>query len=153
MVVHVKPHEVFQRNDSDLLIEVPIGFAQATLGAEIEVPTIDSKAKLVIPSGTQTHTIFRLRGKGLPRLNRFGKGNELVKVIVKTPTKLTSRQRQLFMELAKEQGKYHSPKLVISDKTIPLYNPPRTAGRNLSRTIKGNPFMFLDSISRLLLST
>jgi molecular chaperone DnaJ len=102
VVVHVKPHEVFQRNNSDLLTEVPIGFSQAALGAEIEVPTIEGKAKLTIPSGTQTHTVFRLRGKGLPRVRGFGRGNELVKVIVKTPTKLSSNQRQLLMDLATE---------------------------------------------------
>ncbi len=102
VVVHVKPHEVFQRNNSDLLTEVPIGFSQAALGAEIEVPTIEGKAKLTIPSGTQTHTVFRLRGKGLPRVRGFGRGNELVRVIVKTPTKLTSNQRQLLLDLATE---------------------------------------------------
>lgn len=102
VVVHVKPHDVFQRSDSDLLIEVPIGFAQAALGAEVEVPTIDGEAKLVIPPGTQTHTVFRLRGKGLPRLNGFGRGNELVTVIVRTPTNLSSKQKQLLIELARE---------------------------------------------------
>jgi len=102
VVVYVKPHEVFQRNNSDLLAEVSIGFSQAALGAEIEVPTIEGKAKLTIPSGTQTHTVFRLRGKGLPRVRGFGRGNELIRVIVKTPTKLTSNQRQLLMDLATE---------------------------------------------------
>ncbi|MEE8323471.1 MAG: molecular chaperone DnaJ [Candidatus Bathyarchaeia archaeon] len=102
VVVHVKPHDVFKRNNSDLITEVSIGFTQATLGAEIEVPTIEGKAKLKIPSGTQTHTVFRLRGKGLPRIHGFGRGNELIRVIMKTPTKLTSNQRRLLIDLATE---------------------------------------------------
>jgi molecular chaperone DnaJ len=103
VVVYVKPHEVFQRANSDLVNEVPIGFSQAALGAEIEVSTIDGTAKLTIPAGTQTHTVFRLRGKGLPRVRGFGRGNQLVRVIVQTPTKLTSTQRQLLLDLAKER--------------------------------------------------
>ncbi|MCK5346313.1 MAG: molecular chaperone DnaJ, partial [Candidatus Heimdallarchaeota archaeon] len=67
-----------------------------------EVPTIGGKAKLKIPSGTQTHTVFRLRGKGLPRVRGFGRGNELIRVIMKTPTKLTSNQRRLLIDLATE---------------------------------------------------
>ena len=104
VVVHVKPHKIFQRNNSDILCEVPIGFAQAALGAEIDVPTLDGKARLKIPEGTQTHTVFRLRGKGLPRLHGYGRGSELVRVIIRTPKRLTSKQRQLLAELAKEMG-------------------------------------------------
>jgi molecular chaperone DnaJ len=104
VVVRVKPHEVFHRANSDLQIEVPIGLAQAALGAEIEVPTIDGKAKLQIPAGTQPYTVFRLRGKGLPRLRGFGRGNELVRVNVVIPTKLTSKQRELLLELAEEMN-------------------------------------------------
>jgi molecular chaperone DnaJ len=104
VVVHVRPHSTFHRNDSDLLIDVPIGFTQAALGAEIEVPTIDGKAKLTIPPGTQTHTVFRMRGKGLPKLRGFGKGNELVRIIVEIPTKLSSKQRELLIKLADEMN-------------------------------------------------
>jgi molecular chaperone DnaJ len=104
VIVHVKPHKIFQRSNSDLLLTIPIGFAQAALGAEIEVPTIDGKAKLTLPAKTQTHTVFRLRGKGLPRLHGFGRGNELVRVVIKTPTKLTSKQRKLLMEYATEMN-------------------------------------------------
>ena len=104
VVVHVKPHKIFQRNNSDILCDVSIGFAQAALGTEIDVPTLDGKAKLKIPAGTQTHTVFRLRGKGLPRLHGYGSGNELVRVIISTPKRLTSKQRQLLTELANETG-------------------------------------------------
>jgi len=73
VVVHVKPHNVFERDGSDILCEVPVGFAQAALGAEIEVPTLESRAKMKIPAGTQTGTIFRLRGRGLPEVDGYGK--------------------------------------------------------------------------------
>jgi len=104
VVVYVKHHKVFERSDSDLLVTVPVSFVQATLGDEIDVPTIEGTAKLKIPSGTQTHTVFKLRGKGMPRLNQSGRGDELVRVIVQTPTKLTSNQRKLLEELGKEMG-------------------------------------------------
>ena len=110
VMVYVKPHKIFQRNNNNLLCDVPIGFTQATLGAEIEVPTLDGKAKLKIPKGTQTHTIFRLRGKGLPNLHGYGRGNELIRVIIRTPKKVTSKQRQLLTKLAKELGEPISEK-------------------------------------------
>jgi len=102
VVVHVKPHNVFERDRSDILCEVPVGFAQAALGAEIEVPTLESKVKMKIPGGTQTGTIFRLRGRGLPEVDGYGKGDELVRVVIRTPTKLSQRQKQLLAEFAKE---------------------------------------------------
>ncbi|RLI46864.1 molecular chaperone DnaJ [Candidatus Bathyarchaeota archaeon] len=104
VVIYVKQHKIFQRSDNNILCEIPIGFTQATLGTEINVPTLNGKIKLRIPKGTQTHTIFRLKGKGLPRLHGYGRGNELIKVIVRTPKKLTSKQKQLITELAKELG-------------------------------------------------
>lgn len=104
VIIHVKPHEIFKRRDNDILYEESVGFTQAALGAEIDVPTLDGKAKLKIPAGTQTNTIFRLKGKGLPSLNGFGRGDELIRVVVRTPTKLTPRQRELVTELAKEMG-------------------------------------------------
>jgi len=104
VVVHVKPDNVFERDGSDILCEVQVGFAQAALGAEIEVPTLESKARMKIPAGTQTGTIFRLRGKGLPEADGYGRGDELVRVAIRTPTKLSQRQKQLLAELAKEIG-------------------------------------------------
>ncbi|MDQ1279859.1 MAG: molecular chaperone DnaJ [Thermoproteota archaeon] len=100
--IHSRPHNLFQRRDDDLFHEASVSFTQAALGEEIEVPTIDGKAKLRIPSGTQTGTVFRLRGKGMPRLRAFGRGDELVRVNIQTPTKLTPRQKDLLTELAKE---------------------------------------------------
>jgi molecular chaperone DnaJ len=104
VIVHVQPHNVFKQKNNDIEYETRIGFTQAALGTEIEVPTISGRAKLKIPPGTQNDTIFRLRGKGLPRLQGFGHGDELIHVTIVIPTKLTSRQRELLTQLAKELG-------------------------------------------------
>jgi molecular chaperone DnaJ len=79
-----------------------INMAQASLGAEIDVPTLTGEARLKIPQGTQNGTLFRLKGKGLPRLRGFGHGDELVRVTVVIPRKLTSKQKSLLMQLADE---------------------------------------------------
>jgi molecular chaperone DnaJ len=104
VVVTVKPHKVLKRDGDDLFYDAQIGFTQAALGSEIEVPSIDGRAKLRIPPGTQSGTIFRLKGKGMPKIRGFGRGDELVRVTVKTPTNLTEKQRKLLLELAKELG-------------------------------------------------
>jgi molecular chaperone DnaJ len=101
IVIHVKEHELFKRAGSDLYIEVPITFSQAALGAELEVPTIDGDSERVkIPAGTQTGEVFRVRGRGMPVLNGYGRGDLLVRVVVRTPTKLTKEERELFERLA-----------------------------------------------------
>ncbi len=102
VVIHVKPHHIFTRIGDDILLEADIGFPQATLGTDIEVPTLDGKARLKIPAGTQSGTILRLRRKGIPHLKGFGRGDELVKILVRVPTKLTPHQKRLLKELAKE---------------------------------------------------
>lgn len=104
VVIHVKPHKIFERDEDDIVCEVPISFFQATLGDEVEVPTLEGKARLKIPPGTQYGTVFRLKGKGLPKLRGFGRGSELVKVIVRTPDRLTGRQKRLLQESAREFG-------------------------------------------------
>ncbi|UCG37422.1 MAG: molecular chaperone DnaJ [Candidatus Bathyarchaeota archaeon] len=104
VVVHVKPHRVFKRRGSNILCEAHINFPQAALGSEIYVPTLDGKAKLKIPAGTQTDTLFRLRNKGVPQLRGWGKGDQIVRVIVQTPTKLTRHQKKLLKDLAQEIG-------------------------------------------------
>jgi len=101
--VTVRPHGIFERDGSNIYCEVPIGFAEAALGAEIEVPTLESLASLHIPEGTQTGTVFRLRGKGLPEYRGQGRGDQLVRVVVRTPTDLTDRQARLLNELKKEE--------------------------------------------------
>ena len=105
VVLHIKEHDTFTREEDDINTEVPINFTQACLGDEIEVPTLEGKAKLRIPAGTQTDTIFRMKGKGIPSLRGYGTGSENVKVIVKVPEKLTKRQRELLEEFDKLDGK------------------------------------------------
>jgi molecular chaperone DnaJ len=102
VVVHVKPHEIFERNGSNILCEARISFPQAALGTKINVPTLKGEAKLKIPAGTQSETMFRLRGKGVPYLNGWGRGDQFVRIIVQTPTKLTRNQKKLLSELAEE---------------------------------------------------
>lgn len=104
VVIHVKPDPRFERDGDDLIHTAEISFTQAVLGTEIEVPTIDRHAKLKIPAGTESGSIFRMRGKGMPRVEGFGRGDELVRVSIRVPAKLTSRQKQLIQELAKEFG-------------------------------------------------
>ncbi len=102
--IYVKPHSIFTRNENDIVMEASISFTQAALGDEIIVPTLDGKAKMKIPPGTQNGEIFRLRGKGFPSLHISGKGDELVKIKVEVPTKLNDRQKQLLREFAEASG-------------------------------------------------
>ncbi len=108
--VHIKPHPIFARRNSDLYIEVPISFITAILGGEIEVPTMDGKAKLVIPPGTQSHTILKMRGKGMPKLHGHGHGDQLVRVIVHIPEKVTKKERELLEKLRNESKSDFLPK-------------------------------------------
>lgn len=100
----VRPHQFFQRDGANVLCEVPITFTQAALGAEIEVPTLEGQVTLRIPDGTQTGKVFRLRGQGIPHLRGTGRGDQLVRVRVVTPTKLTSAQREALQQFAKAAG-------------------------------------------------
>lgn len=101
VVVHVKPHKLFVRRGDDILFECKISFPQAALGTKIQVPTLKGEANLKIPAGTQSGTIFRLKGKGIPHINGWGQGDQLVNVVVQTPTKLTKHQKKLLTELEK----------------------------------------------------
>ncbi len=108
VVVHVIEHAFFKRKDNDIILDVNINVAQAALGDKINVPTVDGNVEIVIPAGTQTGKLFRLRGKGVPRLrgdgSNSGRGDELVYIQVEVPTKLTDEQRRLFEELARTMG-------------------------------------------------
>src|SRR5690606_12012756 len=104
VIIRVKAHEFFERENEDIYCEVPLTFTQAALGDEIEVPTLTERVKLKIPPGTQTGTYFRLRGKGVPRLRGSGNGDQHVKVVVVTPTRLTEDQKDLLREFAKTTG-------------------------------------------------
>ncbi|MEK0445279.1 MAG: hypothetical protein RLZZ399_600 [Verrucomicrobiota bacterium] len=109
VVVHVKEHELFEREGNNLFCEVPVAFTVAALGGEVTVPTLDGKAALKVPAGTQSGTVFKLRGKGMPELNRSIVGDLLVKVMVEVPTKLNSEQRKKLEELAALMGEENTP--------------------------------------------
>jgi len=102
--IEEKEDEYFTRRDNDIICEVPISYSQAALGDELEVPTLDSHMKIRIPPGTQSGKVFRLKGKGIPHVRGYGVGDELVKIVVWTPTKLSEEAKKLFAELAKTEG-------------------------------------------------
>lgn len=104
IVFHIRPHEFFERDGDDIYCEMPITFVQASLGDEVEVPTLHGKVKLKVPSGTQTGTKFRLKGKGVPNVRGYGTGDQHVIVKIITPTKLSEKQKQLLREYADISG-------------------------------------------------
>jgi molecular chaperone DnaJ len=97
--IEEKEHPIFERNGADVFCDMPIDFTLAALGGKIDVPTLDGPYELKIPAGTQSQRLFRLKGKGLPRLNRRGKGDELVRVLVWVPTKMSKKEKLLVEQL------------------------------------------------------
>lgn len=102
--IRVKAHPLFQRQGNDVVCEMPITFVQAALGAEMEVPTIDGKVKYSIPEGTQTGTVFRIRGKGIPYLRGNGRGDQFIKVNIEVPKRLNDKQKSILKEFAEISG-------------------------------------------------
>jgi molecular chaperone DnaJ len=124
VVVHVKEHPLFHREEYDVFCEVPITFVQAALGAQIDVPTLDGMVKMKIPEGTQSGKIFRLKGKGIPHLHGTGRGDQHVRVVVETPQNLTSKQRELLMQFAELSGADINPHAKsFFDKVKELFAP------------------------------
>jgi len=109
VVLHVKPHSIFQRDGDDLLCEVPVNFVQAALGAEIEVPTLDGKAPIKIPAGTQPGTMFRLKSKGVKNVQGYGYGDLHVRINVEVPSHLSSAQKAKLQEFAELCNGKESP--------------------------------------------
>lgn len=103
VVLHVRPHDVFERQDRDIHCVVPISFAQAALGGSIRVPTLEGEDQLEVPAGTQSGARFRLRGRGVPALDGRGRGDQYVTVQVRTPERLSRAQRELFERLAETE--------------------------------------------------
>ncbi len=120
--IHVKPHMLFHRDGDDIVMEVPIDIATAALGGEIEIPTLEGKASLKIPAGTQNGKVFRMRGKGVRNLQGYGVGDMFVKVTIETPVKLDSENKKLFSEL----------KRIF----LPSSNPSQSAFRKTAEKIK-----------------
>jgi molecular chaperone DnaJ len=100
VVIRVRPHEFFERRRNNLYCEIPISFAQATLGTKISIPTLSSSAEIVIPAGSQPGSVFRLRGQGLPSMNYGRTGDLYCKIKVKVPKKLSANQKKVIEELA-----------------------------------------------------
>jgi len=111
VVLRVRLDEIFERRGSDILYKMPVTYSQLVLGDEIDIPTLDGVVKLRIPSGTQSGTVLRLKGKGMPKLKSHGKGDQLVRVILQTPTKLSGDQKRLINELSKIEPKTTPPGL------------------------------------------
>lgn len=102
IVISVEPHKIFERHDNDIYVKVPVSFLTAALGGSIEVPTLKGKATLKIPQGTQSNTIFRMKGQGIPDLHSHHVGDQHVEVYVAIPEKLTRKQKELLEEFEKE---------------------------------------------------
>lgn len=109
VVTQVKPHRYFRRSRDDIVLDLSINLAQAALGAEVEVPTVDGAEKLRIPAGTESGRSFRMRGKGVPHLRRSGRGDQVVIISVEVPKRLSEEQRRLFEELAETLGTEVTP--------------------------------------------
>lgn len=100
--ISVRDHPIFTREGDDLVVEKEVGFSEAVLGTTVEVPTLEGKKRVKVPPGTQSHTKMRLKGLGLPRFQREGRGDELVKVIVRVPKRVSEKSKKLIEELARE---------------------------------------------------
>ena len=104
VTVYVKEHKMFKRDGQDIILEMPISFAQAALGATLTVPTVDGKVQYDLPEGTQTGTVFRLRGSGVPSVNGRGRGDQYVKVNVEIPRNLNHEQKELLRKFDEATG-------------------------------------------------
>ena len=104
ITITIRPHELFRREGTSVLCEAPITFAQAVLGAELVIPTIDGKVKYDLPEGTQSGTTFRLKGKGIPSINGHGRGDQYVTVCIETPRNLNKEQKEALRKFAETMG-------------------------------------------------
>ena len=121
VAISVREHSLFQREDNNVICEFPISFIQAALGCEIEVPTLDGKVSMKIPEGTQSGKVYRLRGKGIPSLQGYGRGDQLVVIKVETPINLNKKQKEVLEEFAKISGEdVHPMKKGFLDKVMDI---------------------------------
>lgn len=116
VVIHIKEHKVFERQRNDLYLQVPLSFVTATIGGKIKVPTIDGEATLKIPSGTQSNTIFKMKDLGVPYLRKNVRGDQLVKVVVHTPTSLSKKQEDLLKKFEASMKEGMLPKKGFFDR-------------------------------------
>ena len=121
--ISVKPHKLFKREGRDLLLDMPISITQAALGAEIDVPTLESPVKQRIPEGTQTGAQFRIKGKGIPSLRNGLKGDLILTVHVEVPRKLTEKQKDILRQFDQSMGgKEYEGRKTFADKLKEMFN-------------------------------
>jgi molecular chaperone DnaJ len=104
VTIRVKEHSLFKRKGYDIICDIPITFVQGALGGELEVPSLDGKIKYTIPEGTQTGSIFRIKGKGIPELHGSGRGDMYIRVNIEVPIRLNEKQKSLLREFAEISG-------------------------------------------------
>ena len=123
VTVNVTPHEIFKRRGQDVMVELPVTFVQAALGAELEAPSIDGKISYNMPEGTQPDTVFRIRGKGIPNLNGRGRGDQFIKVKIEIPRNLTREQKDILRQFEETAGDAQfGEKKGFFDKMKDLFN-------------------------------
>lgn len=115
VIIQVQPHVLFEREDADVILEVPVSFTQAILGAEVEIPTLFGKAQIKIPTGTHTGQVLRLKGKGFPKMGTGTSGDMLVRVLVDTPNKITAKEKEMLEELSKSMGQQTAATPLVKD--------------------------------------
>jgi len=110
VTIHVEEHPLFQREEDDVICEVPVSFAQAALGAKLDIPTLEGIISMKIPAGTQPGTLFRLKGKGFTKIQEYGKGDQIIRVVVEIPTQLSTEQKDLLERFeALSSNEQHTP--------------------------------------------
>jgi molecular chaperone DnaJ len=110
VVIHVREHELFKRQEEDLYCDVPVPFDVAALGGKVNVPTIAGAAEIKIPAGTQSGTVFRLKGKGVPSIRGYGRGDQHVRIFVETPRDLSSSQKHALKAFAESCEEKNYPR-------------------------------------------
>jgi molecular chaperone DnaJ len=111
VIIHVRPHDFFKRDGTNIICEIPISFVDAALGTKVEVPTLQGKVTLHIPKGTQPGELFRFKGQGLPSLRGYAKGDQIIQLHIKTPTNLSRKQESLLKEFAQLESKKFAHKI------------------------------------------
>ena len=99
VIIEEQEHDLFERHGNDVLIDLPLTLSQLAIGTKLKIPTLEGSAMLKVPAGTPSHKIFRMKGKGIPRLNSYGRGDQLVRVVAWVPKKLSKRETELLKEL------------------------------------------------------
>lgn len=121
VTVGIRPHPIFSREGSDVICEIPISFTQAALGDTLQVPTIDGKIEYKVPEGTQTGTVFRMRGKGIQNVNGRGRGDQFVRINIEVPKNLTDKQKELLRDFEKASDDNHSQRKSFWDKVRDVF--------------------------------